>query len=109
MSGLGWLMFVQGDLEAAETWWEQSSGANDTVGTYLLGYFKIDIGDEEEGELLLLQAASKGVEQAMVALGDTASRRSEPQEAESWFLKAADVGDAGAMLKLGVLLLNRGD
>jgi TPR repeat protein len=107
---LGRMLQEEGDLDGAEDWLRQGAVAGDTGAMFHLTYLLADRGDlagaREWGRRLV--GPDHGAVMRDLA-GDRLKKSGDLAGAEEQWHRAADLGRAGAMHKLGVLHEEMGD
>jgi predicted negative regulator of RcsB-dependent stress response len=99
-SDLGAVLFLQGQVEEAETWLRTGADAGDIRAASNLGTVLSMEGREEEAETWLRTAADDSHTGAAFNLGNLLYNQRRLEEAETWWRTAADAGDTRAAAAL---------
>jgi TPR repeat protein len=109
MTGLGLLVYQQGDTDSAHLWLTRAAESGDTYAIAGLGLLLYQQGDTDGARTRWTQAARQGSTSAMGNLGSLLSEQGDIDGATTWYAQAAEAGDTHAMGKLGSLLSKQGD
>ena len=94
---LGSLAYKAGDLELAESWYQQAADLGNADAMHNLGVIARDAGDLELAESWFQKSADLGNSEAMYTLGALADEAGDLVLAKSWYQKAADRGYTDGM------------
>ena len=103
-------LWHQGDLDAAETWFNRAAtGEDPKLAEFGLGVLLEQRERPGEAEEWYRRAAGHGLPEAMLNLGTMLQDRGDYAGAERWYHRALDAGHLAAEVNLGALYWRRGD